>query len=209
MPARHASVPKSRTVSTSEIPLFPLRTVLVPGGFLPLQIFEQRYLDMVRDCARTGGGFGVCLILDGEETGREPQHAQTGTLARIRDFHTLDNGLLGITSEGHERFRIRGTRARDNGLLMGKVDWLEEAMEAPLPEAYFLLGRIVGRFMDKVRDNYPGYHEGLLDDAVWVGYRLTELLPISNGERLSVLEMNDPVERLQRLLEWLPRFNTS
>lgn len=190
-----------------EIPLFPLRTVLVPGGFLPLQIFEPRYLEMVSECARSGSGFGVCLLVEGRETGFEQRPAKIGTLARIRDFYTLENGLLGITAAGHERFRTERTRVRDNGLLMANVSWIEETEAVALPEAYFLLGRIVERFMDKLESNYPDYHTGLLDNAVWVSYRLTELLPISNTERLALLELNDPLDRLQRLLEILPRFN--
>ena len=208
MPVRRASALPSRTVITSEIPIFPLQTVLVPGGYLPLQIFEPRYLDMVRDCSRNDSSFGVCLIIQGTETGRAQQHARTGTVARIRDFHTLDSGLLGITAQGHERFRIEQTRTRDNGLLMADVALLDEAGTAILPEAYFLLSRIVERFMDKVEGNYPGYHMDLLDDAVWVGYRLTELLPMSNAERLRLLELNDPLTRLQALLEILPRFQS-
>ena len=193
-------------MSVSEIPIFPLQTVLVPGGYLPLQIFEQRYLDMVRDCCREDQGFGVCLILQGTETGRSQQHARIGTLARIRDFHTQESGLLGITTQGHERFRIVRTRVRDNGLLIAEVEWLDEAGGQALPEAYFLLARIVERFMDKVESHFPGYHHRLLDDAVWVGYRLTELLPMPNAERQRLLELNDPVSRLQILLDILPRY---
>lgn len=189
-----------------EIPVFPLRTVLVPGGFLPLQIFEPRYLGMVRDCASNDRGFGVCLILEGHDSDRAPQHARTGTLARIRDFHTLENGLLGITTQGHERFHIESTRTRDNGLLIAEVTWLDEAAGLPLPDEFYLLSRIVERFMEKLQANYPDYHAGLLEDAVWVGYRLTELLPMSNAERLQLLELIDPLGRLQQLLEMLPRY---
>jgi Lon protease-like protein len=193
-------------LSTFEIPLFPLRTVLVPGGHLPLRIFEPRYLDMVRDCSRNDRGFGVCLLFRGSETGPTRQHARTGTLARIRDFHTNDSGLLCITAQGYERFTIEQTRTRDNGLLVAAVTWLDEAAEVVLPEDYYLLSRIVERFMEKVGPNYPDYRPALLDDAVWVGYRLTELLPLTNAERLGLLELNDPLARLQILLETLPRF---
>jgi Lon protease-like protein len=192
-----------------EIPVFPLRTVLVPGGFLPLQIFEPRYLDMVRDCARSGDGFGVCLILQGQEAGQVLQHARVGTLARIRDFHTLENGLLGIIAQGHERFRTERTWARDNGLLMAEVRLLGEPRRMPLPAGYALLATIAERLMEKLEGNYPDFHAGCLDDAAWVGYRLTELLPMANEQRLELLEMDEPEERLQRLLEMLPGLSSA
>lgn len=188
------------------IPMFPLQTVLVPGGFMPLQIFEPRYLDMVRDCVRDDSGFGVCLILEGTEAGHVTGHACVGTLARVRDWNTLENGLLGITTQGHERFRITSTRMRDNGLMMAEVDWLPEPPRAPLPAQYQLLAEIVARFMDKLDGNYPGFERGWLEDAGWVGYRLTELLPLKNLERQGLLELDDHQERLQQLLELLPRF---
>ncbi|MDX1459727.1 MAG: LON peptidase substrate-binding domain-containing protein [Xanthomonadales bacterium] len=188
------------------IPIFPLQTVLVPGGFLPLKIFEQRYLDMVRDCVRDESGFGVCLILEGSESGQPAQHARIGTLARIRDWHTLESGLLGITAQGGDRFRIERTTMRDSGLMMADIQVLPEQPGTPIPDAQHLLSEIVARFMDKLEANYPGFERSLLEDAGWVGYRLTELLPIRNLERQALLEMDDPLERLQALLRILPRF---
>jgi Lon protease-like protein len=194
-------------VNTSEIPLFPLRTVLVPGGYLSLQIFEPRYLDLVRECTRSSSGFGVCLILAGSESGQAPQHAAIGTLARIFDFNTLPNGLLGITTRGENRFRVLDTSIRDNGLLTAKVDWLPQPQPPiPLPEAYQVLAQVLDRFLEKVGSNYPGWQRELLEDADWVSFRLTELLPLSNLEKQALLEFDDAQPRLQRLLERLPDF---
>jgi len=190
----------------AEIPLFPLNTVLVPGGFLPLQIFEPRYLDLVRDCVRDDSGFGVCLILDRAEAGKVAQHARVGTAARIRDWHTLENGLLGIVTEGRRRFTVHSTRMRDNGLMIGEVAWLDDHPPTPVPDECLLLSSIVDRFMEKLSANYPGYDGARLEDAAWVGYRLTELLPLKNLERQGLLELSDPVLRLRRLMEILPRF---
>jgi hypothetical protein len=190
----------------ASIPIFPLQTVLVPGAYLPLQIFEPRYLDMVRDCVRDDSGFGVCLIMGDGGAGQAAGHACVGTLARVRDWHTLKNGLLGITTQGQQRFSITATRMRDNGLMMAEVRWLDEAPRTPLPTEYQLLGDIVGRFMDKLESHYPGFERSWLEDANWVGYRLTELLPIRNLERQGLLELDDPLQRLQHLLELLPRF---
>lgn len=188
------------------IPLFPLQTVLVPGGFLPLQIFEPRYLDMVRDCVRDESGFGVCLVLDGVSPEAGAHHSKVGTLARIADWNTMENGLLGITTRGFERFTIQSTAMRDNGLMMGNVEWLADAPARAIPDEYLLLSTFVDRFMDKISANYPDYSTARLDDASWVGYRLTELLPLKNLERQGLLEMDDPLERLQQLMKIIPRF---
>ena len=190
----------------AELPLFPLNLVLVPGAYLPLRIFEQRYLDMVRDVARDGSGFGVCLVTDAKPVAGASQHARVGTAALIRDFYTLDDGLLGITAQGDSRYRITSTHTRSSGLLVGEVEWLPEPETVKLPVEYELLARITENFMQQVQDHYPDYHVGQLEDASWVGYRLTELLPMNGHEKQLLLEMNDPVRRLQAIMEALPRF---
>lgn len=188
----------------AQIPLFPLHTVLPPGGLLPLRIFEPRYLDMVRDCSRDDSGFGVCLLLP--ETGDEGprHHARIGTLAKIGDFYTLEDGLLGITAQGLQRFRIAATGTRDNGLLVGNVNWLREAEVVPVPDECRLLVDITARLMEKVGDHYPGHDAGALEDANWVSWRLTELLPLDPLEKQVLLELSDPVARLHRLLRAVP-----
>lgn len=192
----------------AEIPLFPLRAVLFPGGHLPLRIFEQRYLNMVRDCTSTDTGFGVCLIVDGEENGSPVRSAQIGTLARIVDWYTLEDGLLGLTAEGTTRFVLEDSRKREDGLLLGEVQWLPEAPQTPVPAAYDLLCQVLGRFMEKVSEHYPNYEPENLQDANWVGYRLAELLPLSGVEKQHLLELSDPLDRLQSLLDTLPRFQS-
>ena len=104
-------------MNIAEIPLFPLRTVLFPGGILPLRIFEQRYLNMVRDCARDDSGFGVCLIREGGEAASEVKTTRVGTLAKIVDWYTLDDGLLGVSAVGSMRFSVDSCWREDDGLL--------------------------------------------------------------------------------------------
>lgn len=190
----------------SEIPLFPLRTVLFPDGLLPLRIFEQRYLTMVRECASTDSGFGVCLILEGEEAVAPVKPAQVGTLAQIVDWYTLEDGLLGVSAIGTSRFVLQHSQRRDDGLLVGDVSWLPEPSPCRVPEAYSVLSQVLGRFMEKVGDHYPSFTAESLDDAAWVGYRLAELLPLAALEKQHMLEISDPIDRLQNLLEILPRF---
>jgi Lon protease-like protein len=188
----------------AHIPLFPLHTVLVPGGRLPLRIFEPRYIDLVRECTRDDGGFGVCLLLPDPEGGEHHHHSRIGTLARIIDFYTLDDGLLGITARGHERFQILSTSVRDNGLLVGDVTWLAEPRKMEVPDECALLSDIAARFMDRVSGNYPEHEPEDLQKAGWVSYRLTEWLPLEPIEKQVLLELNDPVQRLKRLLHQLP-----
>ena len=196
-------------MSTVEIPLFPLRTVLFPGGYLPLRIFEQRYLTMVRDCARNDTGFGVCLIREGEEAVSPVKTAQVGTHAQIIDWYTLEDGLLGVSATGTVRFITQETWQEDDGLFRAQVRVLAEPPECPVPEAFSVLSDVLGRFMEKVAHQYPDYTPDHLQDASWLGYRLSELLPLGGIEKQYLLEMSDPIERLQNLVEILPRFQSA
>jgi len=193
-------------VSIIDIPLFPLSVVLFPGGYLQLRIFEQRYIDMVRECSLTGGCFGVCLLNNHESKNQPASHLQLGTTAEICDFTSLDDGLLGITVRGVQRFTVHKTRLRDNGLLMANVNIIANEVCTQVPEQFSVLSMIAGRMMEQVGDNYPSFQPGDLQDAVWLGYRLSELLPLENVERQSLLQLTDPLQRLQILLEFLPRF---
>jgi hypothetical protein len=196
-------------MSIIEIPLFPLRSVLFPGGLLPLRIFEQRYLKMVRDCARNETGFGVCLIREGEEAVSPVKTTEIGTHARIVDWYTLEDGLLGVSAVGTVRFVVDTSWQEDDGLFRARVNVLPEPAPHRLPEAYSLLAEVLGRFMEKVGHQYPSWSEDCLEDAVWVGYRLAELLPLAGIEKQHLLELSDPMERPQSLVDVLPRFQSA
>jgi Lon protease-like protein len=189
-----------------ELPLFPLSTVLYPGGRLDLRIFEPRYLDMVRECARTGAGFGVCLLVRGGESGAPAVPAAIGTLARIVDFSTLPDGLLGIVARGEVRLRVQRTRVRDDGLVMGCVDYLAADPLLPVPAESGVLATILRRLAEQVGGELGAASNALFDDAAWVAWRLAEMLPLELEERQQLLQSDDPAQRLQWLAEWLPRF---
>jgi Lon protease-like protein len=191
-----------------DIPLFPLNVVLVPEGHLPLRIFERRYLDMVRECSGEGKPFGVVLVIPGETSDEPSAHARIGTDAHIRDFNTLEDGLLGIVARGGRKFAVEATRSRDDGLLVGSVRYAAPEASDMLPAEFGLLADILRGFMDKVGSDYPAFENPRLDDARWVGYRLTELLPLDPMEKQGLLELSDPRERLQALLDVLPRFQS-
>jgi len=173
-----------------------------------LRIFEQRYLAMVRNCARNDSGFGVCLISEGEEAVSPVKTTQLGTHAQIIDWYTLEDGLLGVSAIGTVRFLSENTWQEEDGLFRAEVRVIPEPPECPVPESYSVLSDVLGRFMEKVGHQYPDYNPGQLQDAVWVGYRLSELLPLAGIEKQHLLELSDPIERLQNLVEILPRFQT-
>ena len=193
-------------MSNIDIPLFPLPTVLVPGGYLPLRIFEQRYIDMVRECSARGSVFGVCLVNNSEKEGQPAAHFRIGTTAEICDFSTLDDGLLGIVARGRQRFVIQNTRMRDNALLMAEVTPMAEPGPIDVPEEYSVLSLIAGRFMEQLGENFPEFRPDDLQEANWLGYRLSELLPLEKQEKQMLLQITDPLDRLQVLLEVMPRF---
>ncbi|MET0936527.1 MAG: LON peptidase substrate-binding domain-containing protein [Luteibacter sp.] len=189
-----------------DLPLFPLSNVLFPGGLLQLRIFEPRYIDLVRECARLGRAFGVCMILDGNEAGQPAVPAAVGTLATITDFHTREDGLLGIVAEGGLRFRVTRTRIRSDGQVRGDIALWRAEEVMPVPPEFGLLATILERLADQMQPPWKDDVHARSDDASWVGFRLAELLPLDPNECQHMLELDDPLQRLAELRDILPRF---
>lgn len=186
--------------TSTTLPLFPLQAVLVPGAVMGLRVFEPRYLDMVGECGRSGGGFGICLIAEGEEVGAPAVPAGFGTEAVIEDFGTDDDGLLTLRVRGGRRFRVLGTAVRDSGLVEAEVEWREDApAQARLRPEHALLGTLLERIFDQV--GRPPGEAGSIEDAAWVGWRLLEMLPMPEERRVALLAVDDPHARLDGLLE--------
>jgi uncharacterized protein len=185
------------------IPLFPLHTVLFPGGPLPLRIFETRYTDMVGRCMREQLPFGVLMIEEGEEAGAVATTAAVGCGARIVDFGTLSDGLLGITCIGDRRFRVQRTWREPDGLNVGAVEWIAPAATVALPPEYARLATTVRRALTELEDHYA-HVERHFDDATWVGNRLAELLPIDLADKQALLELDDPLALLEALVAIVP-----
>ena len=181
------------------LPLFPLPAVLVPGAVLGLRVFEPRYLDLVGECGRSGGGFGICLIAEGPEVGAPAVPAEFGTEAVIEDFGTGDDGLLTLRVRGARRFRVARTRVRGNGLVEADVEWRTDApVPTRLRPQHALLGTLLERIFDQV--GKPPGDDGDLDAAAWVGWRLLEMLPMAEARRAELLAIDDPHARLDGLL---------
>lgn len=182
-----------------ELPLFPLQTVLFPRAPLPLRIFEARYLEMVRECGRTGSGFGVILI-EPTEDGQPARHASVGTEAVIEDFSTMDDGLLGIQARGARRFRIHSTSARDNGLLIGQVEWLAAEPARSVGPQYAALDSLYREIVVQVAHVELPDVDG--DNASQLGMALASILPLEPAQAQELLAVTDPIDRL-RALCWL------
>jgi Lon protease-like protein len=187
-------------MANESLSLFPLHAVLLPGAALGLRVFEARYLDLVRDCGRQGRGFGVCLIIKGEEVGAPAAVAAFGTEARIEDFGQGDDGLLTLRVRGARRFHVDRARVRDNGLQVADVRWCEPDASTPVQPEHGLLQVLLDSIIDKLGGEYAHAERALFDDAAWVGWRLAELLPLHDSQRQELLQLDDPNARLDRLL---------
>ena len=198
------------------LPLFPLNTVLSPGGALPLRVFEARYMDMVRRAMRDGGEFGVVLIRSGAEVGTSGvQTEDVGCRARIEDWNMEQFGVLQIATIGTERFRIEAREIAADGLINATVAALEEEPAVTVPEESLscrtFLERIVQR-LDEERNRIgadaatlapPIAQPYRFDDATWVGNRLAELLPVSLATRQNLMTLTDAAQRLALIRQFL------
>jgi Lon protease-like protein len=183
-----------------EVPLFPLGTVLFPGGLLPLKVFEQRYVDMTKACLRDSTPFGVCLIREGQEIGQPATPQATGCLAAIEQWDVPHPNLFALLARGGERFRVLDTTVNSSGLIIGKIEMLPEATtSAEMDEACEEVLRLAIKRAGE--DSVPGPIQ--LDNPVWVSYRLAEILPITPQEKQALLEMTDTDARLKKLRELL------
>jgi Lon protease-like protein len=179
-----------------EISIFPLHTVLFPGGVLPLKIFEQRYLEMTKACLRDHTPFGACLIREGSEVGTPAVPENIGCLATIAEWEMPQLGMFHLLARGGERFRVLRTRGATNGLISADVELLAAAPAPPAvdPACRGVLEQIIGKVG---AERFPTPVE--LDNADWVAYRLAEILPIDLTEKQFLLEMDDTAQRFARL----------
>lgn len=179
-----------------ELPLFPLNTVLFPGGALPLKVFEQRYVEMTKRCMREGSPFGVCLIREGREVGEPALPATVGCTALIAQWDVPHPNLFHLLAAGKQRFRVISTEVAALGLLTCQAELLPlEPTDEP-PEA--LCRKVLAALIERVgAEHFPAPLR--LDDAAWVSYRLAEVLPLSLEVRQQLLETETAAARLAQL----------
>lgn len=192
-------------MNADAVPLFPLSTVLYPGGGLPLRIFERRYLDMIARVMRDDGRFGIVAIREGREVGSAALPAEIGTLARIVDFSQEADGLLGIRVQGEQRFLITASEVRPDNLLTGSIRVLAEPAPEPLPEDEARLGELLTGLWAELRRSESDLR---LHDATWVAYRLAEILPLRLELKQKILETPLPADKLallsRQVAAWAP-----
>jgi uncharacterized protein len=187
------------------IPLFPLNSVIFPKGRIALQIFESRYVDMVRQCLRDSSGFGIVLIATGSEVaklGEKLDVHRIGTYCEVVDWNQLPNGLLGITAEGRGTFQLVESWSESNKLCRAVVRFrTQDAITAAAVDVdedfveYVELLRGLARHPMIVDMKLNVSFDNLRE----VAWRLSELLPIANKEKQKLLELEDPIARLQQI----------
>lgn len=183
------------------MPIFPLGTILCPGGTMLLRVFEPRYMDMVKLSLKQQLPFGICLIREGREVGAPAEPELVGTVARIDDWDMPQQGILLVRVTGLDRFRILSHEANERGLVVARVAYIEADADAPslaLQVCAAFLARIVKGRGQSLDD--PGLH---LDNAFWVGMRLNEMLPLGNAVKQKMLELTDATMRLELMQRFL------
>jgi Lon protease-like protein len=190
------------------LPLFPLKTVLYPGGVLPIKVFEQRYIAMSKACLKDDKPFGICLLTQGEEVaGAEGfaagvEFAPIGTLARIVSWDMPQLGILHLRTEGVTRIQVQAHTVADGGLVVGQVVGIAPEPSVSLPPAFQRLADFLELLINRVgKENFPA--KLVLTDASWVGYRLAEILPLPLPIKQTMLEINDSEVRLKVLAQFL------
>ncbi|MEY4563028.1 MAG: hypothetical protein RLZZ618_2305 [Pseudomonadota bacterium] len=194
--------------STRQLPLFPLQAVLFPGGLLSLKVFESRYLDLVSQCLREQQPFGVVALRQGAEAGRSAESVSfefTGVMAELIDVDAPQTGILQVRCRGAQRFEVRETKQDADGLWQATVRLLPDD-ETVLPtdglvETVRGLANAIGTL--KQQGSEPFLKPFHFDNAGWVSNRWCEILPISVAAKQKLMELQDPLVRLQLVADFL------
>lgn len=180
------------------LPLFPLSSVLLPGGRTALRLFEPRYLDMVTACLRNDSGFGICLIRQGSEAGEPAFPFAVGSEVRIIDWDRQPDGLLGISVEAQHKIRVHDMELQPDNLILARVEALPPEPTEPLPADCEWLTTVLRQLLEQLAPVIQ-YDQPAWDDAGWVGSRLTELLPLPPRTRQYLVELDNPLARVAEL----------
>lgn len=201
------------SIENAWLPLFPLKTVLFPGGVLHLKVFETRYMDMVRDCMKRDAPFGVVLIKSGQEVGMPAEPEAVGCLANISSWEMPQLGVMMLRTVGSERFRILDTRVCSDQRLEAKISLLAAEAQEEVSEVHLACAKTLkiiiedidnkGRMEHGKEFDSPFEHPPRLDDAGWVANRWCEILPIPLKARQALLELDDAESRLSIVHQYL------
>jgi Lon protease-like protein len=199
-------------LSSYALPLFPLGSVLFPGGLMSLKVFEARYLDLMSACIKTGQPFGVVLIERGSEVrstnGPPPAVAATGVKAELLHWDLKQPGLMHVQCRGGERFTIASTTQAKDGLLLGTVDDVQADASAALPEDLGFAAqalRMVVAGLHEQSGSTPFLAPFQFDEPGWVANRWCEILPIPAVLKYKLMVLDDGVTRLKLVADFLKR----
>jgi uncharacterized protein len=184
------------------LPLFPLQTVLFPGGELSLRIFEPRYLDLVRDCLKSGTGFGVVAIKSGREAGTAATPFPIGTYAEIVDWSQGADGFLTLALKGSLRFQIRSHSVMPNQLIVGAVTWLDKPRATASPERSERLNQLLKALCEKMSPTIDVYKAPAGNQ---IAYRVAELLPLPLSLRYELLCMESDLAQIELVEDAIQR----
>lgn len=181
------------------LPLFPLSRALVPQASLKLQLFEQRYLKLIRKCMENGQGFGIVGLKSGKESQVENdsdtpdcEFYSYGCCVSILDWDQLKNGLLGITVLGERRFSVQSSEQQEDGLWLAQVDWLEDYRRVEVSSDYQGIKELFASLaLHSGHSNTPD------EDAAALGWAIANMLPLDNQVFSLLLAEDDPIERLE------------
>jgi hypothetical protein len=202
------------TLTLQSLPLFPLAAVLFPDGLLSLRVFEVRYLDMISKCRKTGAPFGVVSLTQGNEVrqpGSTEAFAQVGTLATLQDVENPQPGLMLVRATGAQRFRITASDQLKHGLWVADVERLPADIPVPVPEdlqpTADALQRLIQSLQLKADQEgpMPLMPPWKLDDCGWVANRWCELLPLPVALKQRLMELDNPLVRLELVSDVLGR----
>lgn len=190
-----------------ELPLFPLQSVLFPGGLLGLKVFEARYLDLISRCLRTASGFGVVALRAGTEVRQpdEPVALETvGTVADILEVDSPQSGILTVRCRGGGRFVTHAVRQLPDGLWVAEVSRLDDD-EPVHPGEWQRAAQALSNAIEalKAQGAEPFLPPWRLDDAGWVANRWCEILPISMAAKQKLMALDDPLVRLRLVDDYL------
>ncbi len=190
------------------VPLFPLNTVLFPGGVLPLRVFEPRYLDMVSDCLRNEIAIGVVLIREGNETGPAAQTYDVGTLGEVCYFNKRNDGVLGVTLRGTQRFKIRNSEVRHNQTILAEIEALPNTVPCQVQGKYLKMTELLKKIIAQLEPPYTTMPMHF-DDLEWISARICELLPLPLSFKQQLLQLDDTPLRLDLLHQHLYQLETA
>jgi Lon protease-like protein len=203
-------------LTLQSLPLFPLGTVLFPGGLLPLRIFEVRYLDMIRRCQKTGAPFGVVCLTQGREVRQpgagEEGFAAVGTLATLAEVESPQPGLMMIRAHGAQRFRIQSSEQLKHGLWVADVTQIDDDLAVPVPDDLQATADALGRLLETLQaqtqetgGDVPARTPWQLEDCGWVANRWCEMLPLATPLKQRLMELDNPLVRLELVGDLLAR----